>query len=163
MYRYVNWWDLENSTRGPLQILPCVTNKLRPVKPSLFTVINHVKLFSCSVPALSIQALYPFSSLSTCCCRRNFMKALLFSTLSLSLANSLKRAPRQQQSYSIIQSPVQKIFTYKLTSLPRQDSQNQVQDKKWANNDERDEVHPIPRNTQCIISLRFITYTLINI
>lgn len=40
-------------------------------------------------PALSIQARYPFSSRSICCCRRNFIKALRFSTLSLSLANSL--------------------------------------------------------------------------
>lgn len=42
-----------------------------------------------ALPALSIQARYPFSSRSICCWRRSFMKALRFSTRSLSLANSL--------------------------------------------------------------------------
>lgn len=50
-------------------------------------------------PALSIQALYPLSSLSICCCRRSFMKALRFSTRSLSLANSLQERTKSTDTY----------------------------------------------------------------
>lgn len=56
-------------------------------------------------PALSIQALYPLSSLSICCWRRSFMKALRFSTLSLSLANSLKSQTRPQKHIFALQDP----------------------------------------------------------
>ena len=41
-------------------------------------------------PALQIQPTYPFSSLSSCCCRRSLRKACRFSTRSRSRANSLK-------------------------------------------------------------------------
>lgn len=56
-------------------------------------------------PALSIQALYPLSSLSICCWRRSFMKALRFSTLSLSLANSLKSQTKPQKHIFALQDP----------------------------------------------------------
>lgn len=42
-------------------------------------------------PAFEIHSMYPLSSRSICCCRRSLRKALRFSTLSLSLANSLWR------------------------------------------------------------------------
>lgn len=37
--------------------------------------------------------------------------------------------------------------------LPRQDSQNQVEHKEGAYDDEGDEVHPVPGGPQCIIGL----------
>lgn len=51
---------------------------------------QQMSLLHVRVPARSIQARYPFSSLSICCCLLSFMKALRFSTRSLSLANSLQ-------------------------------------------------------------------------
>lgn len=41
-------------------------------------------------PALQIHSRYPLSSLSICCCRLSLRNSLLFSTRSLSLANSLR-------------------------------------------------------------------------
>lgn len=41
-------------------------------------------------PALHIHSTYPFNSLSNCCCLLSFKNSCLFSTLSLSLANSLE-------------------------------------------------------------------------
>lgn len=40
---------------------------------------------------------------------------------------------------------------------PRQDSQHQVEDKEGANDDERDEVHPVPCGTQGVVGLELTT------
>lgn len=53
---------------------------------------SHLSLFASSwttSPALWIHSMYPSNSRSVCCCRRSLRKARRFSTLSLSLANSL--------------------------------------------------------------------------
>lgn len=39
-------------------------------------------------------------------------------------------------------------------NLPRENSQHQVQDEKRADDDERDEVDPVPVGAQGIVSLR---------
>lgn len=39
-------------------------------------------------------------------------------------------------------------------NLPRQDSQHQVQDKERADDDERDEVEPVPVGAQGIVGLK---------
>lgn len=38
--------------------------------------------------------------------------------------------------------------------IPREDSQHQVQDKEGTDDDERDEVEPVPTGTQGIVGLR---------
>lgn len=51
---------------------------------------NLILFLRCYLPALHIHSTYPFSSFSTCCCCLSFKNSCLFSTFSLSLANSLK-------------------------------------------------------------------------
>lgn len=48
----------------------------------------------CFWPALQIHSRYPVNSLSICCCLRSFRNSCLFSTRSLSLANSLQTPQR---------------------------------------------------------------------
>ncbi len=100
----------------------------------LFCMV-HLPAQYIRVPARSIQARYPFSSLSICCCLLSFMKALRFSTLSL-----FSKLPTRSNS---IQLPTQRRTTG-MTHLIYQT----VSPAEWRNERQRESCIPI-----CIIFL----------
>lgn len=61
-------------------------------------------------------------------------------------------------SWCIIQTETSTLYRQEESHSPRQDTQHQVQHKERANNDERNEVNPVPCGTQGIVGLKFTTF-----
>ena len=99
--------------------------------------------FRMTSSAVRIHSKYPFSSLSICCCRRNFKNSLRFSTRSLSLANSLKTEFVRNAVFG--------------RSIPRKNTKNQIEHEERAQNDEGHEVGPVEGVAQGIICLKSIS------
>lgn len=116
-------------------------------------------------PALQIHSRYPLSSLSICCCLLSLRNSLLFSTRSLSLANSLWEH-LSFIFFTIHGTKVQNInYCGKKTKLncfcktngrllPWEYTQHQVEHEEGADDDEGDVVHPIKVTATYIVTLQ---------